>query len=176
MKQVLLLILMLLMVGSLACVSAKANESMDVTEIETVSATEEFSESTPVTELTETEGLSADKVVPGDTRMTYLARVGASIQVMDDGTAAVAADAYAYNTITNLLVVAELQQLRNGEWYTLVTYRCFTGDTLAIITEEFTVPAGYYYRVVNTTTAYAGNDSETQVLETGAWNYLVPGT
>lgn len=112
-----------------------------------------------------------------ETRMRYLDGVGASIHIMDDGTATVTADAYSYSSeITNLLVVAELQQQINGQWVTLRTYRYFTGDTYAIISETHTVPRGYYYRVVNTTTAYAGSASETQVLETGAWNFFVPGT
>jgi len=111
------------------------------------------------------------------TRMRYLDRVGASIHIQDDGTATVTADAISGSTeLTNLLVVAELQQMVNGEWTTLRTYRYFTGDTYAIISETCTVARGYYYRVVNTTTAYAGNDSETKVLETGAWNFYVPGT
>jgi len=112
-----------------------------------------------------------------ETRMRYLENVGASIHIQDDGTATVTADAISGSSeLTNLLVVAELQQLVNGNWTTIRTYRYFTGDTAAIISETCTVSRGYYYRVVNTTTAYAGSDSETEVLETGAWNFYVPGT
>jgi len=123
-------------------------------------------------------GLGTGKVVAENTtRMKYLARVGASIHIMDDGTATVTADAVSYDpALTNLLVVAELQQLRNGDWYTLRTYRYFTGDNAAIISETCEVARGYYYRVVNTTTAYAGSDSETRVAETPEWNFFVPGT
>lgn len=111
------------------------------------------------------------------TRMRYLENVGASIHITDDGTATVTADAVSFaSELTNLLVVAELQQLRNGEWTTLRTYRYFSGDSIVIISETCTVARGYYYRVVNTSTAYAGSDSETEVLETGAWNFYVPGT
>lgn len=111
------------------------------------------------------------------TRMRYLTNVGASIFIDENDVATVTADAISGSSeLTNLLVVAELQQLINGDWVTLRTYRYFTGDTYAVIMETCPVARGYYYRVVNTTTAYAGSDSETEVLETGAWNHFVPGT
>lgn len=123
-------------------------------------------------------GLSSGKVNgSGDTRMRYLASVGASIHITPEGVATTYADAVSdSNQLDNLLVVAELQQLRNGEWYTLRTYRCFTGYSVATISETCEVPRGYYYRVVNTSTAYVGNDSETKVAETPSWNFYVPGT
>lgn len=124
------------------------------------------------------QGLSSGKVErENGTRMRYLATIGAEIHITPEGVATVYADAISdSNQLDNLLVVAELQQLRNGEWYTLRTYRCFTGDTAAAINETCSVSRGYYYRVKNTTTAYVGNDSETKELTTGAWNFYVPGT
>lgn len=132
----------------------------------------------PVMECQATESLGTEKVVGnGETRMKYIDGMGASINIMDDGTATVTADAYTYALgVTNLLIVAELQQQVNGQWTTLRTYRYFTGDTSAVIMETCNVSRGYYYRVVNTTTVYVGNDSETKVAETGAWNFFVPGT
>ena len=110
-------------------------------------------------------------------RMKYLVTVGAEIHITPEGVATVYADAIsASSQLTNLLVVAELQQLVNGEWTTLRTYRYFTGDTSAAISETCNVARGYYYRTVNTTTAYAGSDSETKVVESPSWNFYVPGT
>ena len=124
------------------------------------------------------EGLSSDKVEnENTTRMRYLDMVGADIHITDEGVATVHAQAYSYSDqLTNLLVVAELQQKINGQWTTLRTYRYFTGDDSVLISETHTVSRGYYYRVVNTTTAYAGSDSETRVLESPEWNFYVPGT
>ena len=123
------------------------------------------------------EGLGTGKVVDNATRMRYLSEVGAEIHITPEGVATVYAEAISYSSeLTNLLVVAELQQLINGQWTTLRTYRYFTGDTYAIISETCSVSRGYYYRVVNTTTAYAGNDSETKVATTPSWNFYVPGT
>ena len=111
------------------------------------------------------------------TRMRYLDMVGADIHIMDDGVATVHAQAISGSTqLTNLLVVAELQQQINGQWTTIRTYRYFTADNSVYISETHTVSRGYYYRVVNTSTAYAGSDSETQVLESPSWNFYVPGT
>lgn len=121
--------------------------------------------------------LGTGKVVGGTSRMRYLDIVRAEIHITPEGVATVYADATSYSSqITNMLVVAELQQLINGEWTTLRTYRCFTGDYSAIVNQTCNVSRGYYYRVVNTATAYAGNDSETKVLETPSWNFYVPGT
>lgn len=160
-------------------IGAERTQSFDITteEAETVDAVTEATDS-GAEELTTAPELSSGKVVDeGTTRMRYLDRVGASIHIMDDGTATVTADAVSFAPeITNLLVVAELQQMRNGTWYTLRTYRYFTGDNAAIISETCEVARGYYYRVVNTTTAYAGSDSETRVLESPEWNFFVPGT
>ena len=123
-------------------------------------------------------GLSSTKVNGSNgIRMRYLAAVEASIHITPEGVATTHAEAISDSSqLDNLLVVAELQQLRNGEWYTLRTYRCFTGDTAVAISETCEVPRGYYYRVVNTTTAYVGSDSETKVAETPSWNFYVPGT
>lgn len=123
-------------------------------------------------------GLSSTKVNGSNgIRMRYLAAVEASIHITPEGVATTHAEAISDSSqLDNLLVVAELQQLRNGEWYTLRTYRCFTGDTAAVISETCEVSRGYYYRVVNTTTAYVGSDSETKVAETPSWNFYVPGT
>ena len=123
-------------------------------------------------------GLSSSKVNGSNgIRMRYLAAVEASIHITPEGVATTVAEAISdCDQLDNLLVVAELQQLRNGEWYTLRTYRCFTGYTAAAISETCEVPRGYYYRVVNTTTAYVGSDSETKVAETPSWNFYVPGT
>ncbi len=124
------------------------------------------------------QGLSSGKVNGNSgIRMRYLATIGASIHITPEGVATTYADAISdSNQLDNLLVVAELQQLRNGEWYTLRTYRCFTGDTAAVISETCNVSRGYYYRVVNTTTAYVGSDSETKTVESPSWNFYVPGT
>lgn len=123
------------------------------------------------------EGLGTGKVVDSGTRMRYLSEVAAELHITPAGVATVYASATsASSELTNLLVVAELQQLVNGEWSTLRTYRYFTGDRAAIINETCNVARGSYYRVVNTTTAYAGNDSETKVATTGEWNFYVPGT
>lgn len=123
------------------------------------------------------EGLEIGKVVDNATRMRYLSEVSAEIHITPEGVATVFAEAISYSSeLTNLLVVAELQQLVNGEWSTLRTYRYFTGSNIAAISETCNVSRGYYYRVVNTTTAYAGSDSETKVAETPSWNFYVPGT
>jgi len=112
-----------------------------------------------------------------DNRMRYISEMSASLHITPEGVATVYADAYSFSDqLTNLLVVAELQQLVNGQWTTLVTYRYFTADSIAIISRTFDVSRGYYYRVKNTTTAYAGNDSETKTATTGEWNFYVPGT
>lgn len=117
------------------------------------------------------------EVSGAETRMTYLSAVRAEIHITPEGVATVYADAISYSSqLTNLLVVAELQQLVNGEWMTLRTYRYFTGDNSAAISETCNVARGYYYRTVNTTTAYAGSDSETKVVESPSWNFYVPGT
>ena len=158
---------------------AEATEGTDgVTEVESALGTASDATDTGETGFGTAPKLSIGKVLDGSTtRMRYLDRVGASIHITDAGVATVTADAYSYDSaLTNLLIVAELQQLRNGEWYTLRTYRYFTGDSAAIISETCEVDRGYYYRVVNTTTAYAGNDSETRVLESPEWNFFVPGT
>lgn len=175
MKQKLFAMLMVLAISGTVCMPVRAAEDIAIVETTTIAA-EQIQEAGTGAETVSEDGLSAGKVGPDDTRMKYLARVGASIHIMDDGTATVTADATAYNTITNLLVVAELQQQINGQWVTLRTYRYFTASPDVIISETCNVSRGYYYRVVNTTTAYAGSDSETQVLETGAWNFFVPGT
>ena len=123
------------------------------------------------------EGLETGKIVDSGTRMRYLSEVAAEIHITPEGVATVYAESSsASSALTNLLVVAELQQLINGEWTTLRTYRYFTGDNAALISETCNVSRGYYYRVVNTTTAYAGSDSETKVAETPSWNFYVPGT
>lgn len=124
------------------------------------------------------QGLSASRVNGNNgARMRYLATMAASIHITPEGVATTVAEAISDSSqLDNLLVVAELQQLRNGEWYTLRTYRCFTGSNAAAISETCEVPRGYYYRVVNTSTAYVGNDSETKVLESPSWNFYVPGT
>ena len=176
MKKILFVLMVTFLSVSTSCISAMAMEDVFEVESETLPVAGEAVETGLDVVVTLKEELGTGKVEPGDTRMTYLARVGASIQVMDDGTAVVTADAIAYDTITNLLVVAELQQQINGQWVTLRTYRYFTGDTYAIIMEECSVSRGYYYRVVNTTTAYAGSNSETRVAETPEWNFFVPGT
>lgn len=168
MKQKLFVMLMVLVISGAACIPVMAAEDIAVAE--------QIQEPGTEMETAQEDGLSAGKVEAGDTRMTYLARVGASIHIMDDGTATVTADATAYNTITNLLVVAELQQQVNGQWVTLRTYRYFTASPDAIISETHTVSRGYYYRVVNTTTAYSGSNSETRVATTPEWNFFVPGT
>lgn len=123
-------------------------------------------------------GLSASKVNGSNgTRMRYLYALEATIHITPEGVASVYAEAISdCDDLDNLLVVAELQQLRNGEWYTLRTYRCFTGDYVAIVNQTCNVDRGYYYRVVNTSTAYVGTDSETKVLESPSWNFYVPGT
>ena len=117
--------------------------------------------------------------VEGETasRMRYLDLVRADIFINDAGVATIHAEAISASPqLTNLLVVAELQQLINGQWVTLRTYRYFTAANDAYIAETHTVSRGYYYRVVNTSTAYAGSDSETKVLESPSWNFYVPGT
>jgi len=131
----------------------------------------------PLTYASANEGISMEKVDGNNTRMKYLATVGASLGITDEGLASIAADAVSYSSeLTNLLIVAELQQKVNGQWTTVRTYRYFTGDTSAVILESCNVSRGYYYRVVNTTTAYAGSDSETRVATSPEWNFYVPGT
>ena len=121
--------------------------------------------------------LGTGRVNQGSTRMTYLSEVSASLHITPDGVATVNAGAISFDErLTNLLVVAELQQLINGEWTTIRTYRYFTGDSYIELSETCDVVRGYYYRVRNTTTAYAGNDSETRVATTNGWNFYVPGT
>lgn len=123
------------------------------------------------------EALGAGRVNPDSSRMTYLSEVFAHLHITSEGVATVHAEAYSYDErLTNLLVVAELQQLRNGQWTTIRTYRYFTGDSYVILSETCDVARGYYYRVKNTTTAYAGSDSETRVATTPEWNFYVPGT
>lgn len=123
------------------------------------------------------DALSTGRVNPNGTRMTYLAEVSAEVHITPEGVATTHAEAHSYDErLTNLLVVAELQQLRNGQWTTIRTYRYFTGDSYVILDETCNVERGYYYRVRNTTTAYAGNDSETRVATTPEWNFYVPGT
>jgi len=110
-------------------------------------------------------------------RLTYLSSIAAELHITPEGVATVYADAISFSEqLTNLLVVAELQQLINGNWTTIRTYRYFTGDTVAVISQTCDVARGYSYRVKNTTTAYAGNNSETVEATTGAWNFYVPGT
>ena len=123
-------------------------------------------------------GLSSSRVNGTDgTRMRYLAEVSASIHITPEGVATTNAGAISdCAQLDNLLVVAELQQLRSSGWYTLRTYRYFSGDNAVEISETCNVDRGYYYRVVNTTTAYVGTDSETKVLESPSWNFYVPGT
>lgn len=168
MKQILLGVLVTLLVVFSPLMQVQATEL----------GTEPLADETGLGTASGSENLGTGRVDgESGTRMRYLENVGASIHIMDDGTATVTADAISGSSeLTNLLVVAELQQLRNGEWTTLRTYRYFSGDSIVIISETCTVERGYYYRVVNTTTAYAGSDSETEVLETGAWNFYVPGT
>jgi len=168
MKQILLGVLVTLLVVFSPLIQGQATEL----------GTEPAAEETGLGTASGSEDLGTGRVDgESGTRMRYLENVGASIHIMDDGTATVTADAISLSSeLTNLLVVAELQQLVNGNWTTLRTYRYFTGDNTAVIMETCTVARGYYYRVVNTTTAYAGSDSETEVLETGAWNFYVPGT
>ena len=124
------------------------------------------------------ETLSSERVDGGSTiRMRYLDIVSADIHITDDGVATVDAEAISFSSeVTNMLVVAELQQLVNGQWVTLRTYRCFNGTGNAIVSQTCNVSRGYYYRVKNTSTAYAGNDSETKELETPGWNFYVPTT
>lgn len=133
---------------------------------------------TPLVKGKASEELGTGKVEDGTpSRMKYLDMVGADLLITDDGVATVHAQARSFSPLlTNLLVVAELQQQINGQWTTIRTYRYFTGDNSVFISETHTVARGYYYRVVNTTTAYAGNDSETRVLESPSWNFYVPGT
>ena len=179
MKKLVLAALVVFLTLNASCMQGMATEDTDVvTEVESALETASESTDTGETGFGTAPKLSLEKVLDGSTtRMKYLTSVGASIHILDDGTATVTADAISYEpTLTNLLVVAELQQLRNGEWYTLRTYRYFTGNTYAVISETCAVERGYYYRVVNTTTAYAGNDSETRVLESPEWNFFVPGT
>ena len=168
MKQILLGVLVTLLVVFSPLMQGQATEL----------GTEPSSEESGFGTASDSEDLGTGRVEgESGTRMRYLENVGASIHIMDDGTATVTADAISGSPeLTNLLVVAELQQLVNGNWTTLRTYRYFTGETYAVISETCNVARGYYYRVVNTTTAYAGSDSETKVLETGAWNFYVPGT
>lgn len=121
--------------------------------------------------------LGTERVEQGNTRMTYLAEVSAELHITPEGVATTHAEAHSYDErLTNLLVVAELQQLINGEWTTIRTYRYFTGSSYVILDETCEVTRGYYYRVKNTTTAYAGTDSETRVATTSGWNFYVPGT
>ena len=126
-----------------------------------------------------TEGELGTGKVEGEnaSRMRYLDLVEADIFINDAGVATVHAEAFSASPqLTNLLVVAELQQQINGQWVTIRTYRYFSAENDVYISETHTVSRGYYYRVVNTSTAYAGTDSETQVLESPSWNFYVPGT
>lgn len=174
MKRVFLVLGFALMLWSLPVLSAKADETSRNDSDGSATAQKPV-----VIDLTEIPAWVELGTESGNTsdRMTYLTSMGAELHITPEGVATVYADAISYSDqLTNLLVVAELQQLVNGNWTTLVTYRYFTGGSVAIISQTHDVARGYYYRVKNTTTAYAGNDSETRVATTGEWNFYVPGT
>ena len=166
MKRFVSLVLAIVLCFGSPLAEGKANEIQS-----TYKVTEEFYVES------ECSTLSTGKVENDINRMKYLVTIGAEIHITDTGVATVYADAISdADDLSNLLVVAELQQLVNGSWVTLRTYRYFTADTSAVISQTCNVSRGYYYRVRNTTTAYVGNDSETRVAETPSWNFYVPGT
>lgn len=175
MKKVLLLLGFALMFWSLPVLSARADETSRNDAERRTSAQKPV-----VIDLTEIPAwveLGIESGNNSNDRLRYISSMSADIHITPEGVATVYADAMsASNQLTNLLVVAELQQLINGNWTTLVTYRHFSGDSVVMISETWDVARGYYYRVKNTTTAYAGSDSETLTATTGNWNFYVPGT
>lgn len=173
MKKVLFTLGLAFVFWSLSMVSARADELGRSEEGGTAAQKPVVIDLTEIPEWVELGTASGDT----ENRMKYISHMSASLNISQDGEATVYADAYSFSDqLTNLLVVAELQQLVNGNWTTLVTYRYFSADSVVAISRTFNVSRGYYYRVVNTTTAYAGNDSETKVATTGSWNFYVPGT
>ena len=174
MKRVLLVLGFALMLWSLPVLSAKADETS-----RNDSEGGATAQKPVVIDLTEIPAWVELGTASGESnnRLTYISSTSTSLHITPEGVATVYADAYSFSDLlTNLLVVAELQQLVNGNWTTLVTYRYFTGDTYAVISQTCDVARGYYYRVKSATTAYAGNDSETVESTTGEWNFYVPGT
>lgn len=174
MKRVLLVLGFALMLWSLPILSAKADETSRNDSEGSATAQKPV-----VIDLTEIPAWVELGTASGESnnRLTYISSIAAELHITPEGVATVYADAYSFSDLlTNLLVVAELQQLVNGNWTTIVTYRCFTGESYAVISETWDVARGYYYRVKNTTTAYAGSDSETVTATTGEWNFYVPGT
>lgn len=174
MKKVLLVLGFALMFWSLPVVYGKADElGKSETAGSAIAQKPVVIDLTEIPEWVELGTASGDS----DSRMRYISSMVADLHITPEGVASVYADAISYSDqLTNLLVVAELQQLINGNWTTIRTYRYFTGDSYAIINQNCDVARGYSYRVVNTTTAYAGNDSETKTATTGVWNFYVPGT
>lgn len=174
MKKVLLLLGFALMFWSLPGLSARADETgKNEAEGSAVAQKPVVIDLTEIPDWVELGTASGN----ANDRLTYISGMAAELHITPEGVATVYADAISYsNQLTNLLVVAELQQQINGRWTTIVTYRCFSGDCCVIISETWDVARGYYYRVKNTTTAYAGSDSETLTATTGSWNFYVPGT
>lgn len=174
MKKVLLLLGFALVFWSLPVLSARADETGKNTGEGSAVAQKpvviDLTEIPDWVELGTASGKSND-------RLTYISGQAAELHITPAGVATVYADAISYSEeLTNLLVVAELQQQINGRWTTIVTFRSFSADSCVIISETWDVERGYYYRVKNTTTAYAGSDSETLTATTGSWNFYVPGT
>lgn len=173
MKKVLFTLGLAFVFWSLSMVSARADELGRSEEGGTAAQKPVVIDLTEIPEWVELGTASGDT----ENRMKYISTMSAQLNISNDGVATVYAEAVSYSDqLTNLLVVAELQQLVNGNWTTLRTYRYFTGNYYAVISQTCDVSRGYYYRVVNTTTAYAGNDSETKVATTGSWNFYVPTT
>lgn len=174
MKKVLLVLGFALMFWSLLGLSARADETgKNEAEGSAVAQKPVVIDLTEIPDWVELGTASGNS----NNRLTYISSMAAEIHITPEGVATVYADAISYSEqLTNLLVVAELQKQINGRWTTLVTYRCFSADSCVIISETWDVDRGYYYRVKNTTTAYAGSDSETVEATTSAWNFYVPGT
>ena len=174
MKKVLLLLGFALMFWSVPMLSARADGADKDT-----GAGSAVAQKPVVIDLTEIPDWVELGTASGNSndRLRYISTMATELHITPEGVATVYADALsASDQLTNLLVVAELQQKINGRWTTLVTYRCFSADSCVIISETWDVDRGYYYRVKNTTTAYAGSDSETVTATTGEWNFYVPGT
>jgi hypothetical protein len=90
---------------------------------------------------------------------TYINDISSTTSV-SNGTAKVYARLTGVSSVTKIVISTELQQYRNGSWFSMETWtRTFSGNA-ATLSESSSVNSGYRYRTVSTFDVYAGSSHE----------------
>lgn len=115
--------------------------------------------------------VSTDEDTPKH-RMTYIYEASSSININTSGTATVKASVTGYNgTTTNVSLVTNLQQYKNGSWVTIKTFNSSSASYRTSLSDTYSVSKGYSYRVQTTVKAYSGSDVETRTVTSSTANY-----